>query len=143
MVNSSMPTPVFTGILQETNADCGIASLATFLRKPYKDVFSATARIAPDAHKKGLWMTQAVKIAAALGRKLRLVARFDRATSTGVLDVHIPRNKKNRKLWGPKAVDHFVVLREGLIWDPSDGTVWHAEDYRKQYKATFGPLICK
>ena len=109
----SNPSPIITVIVQRAESDCGVAALAMILGKTYEEVLVACGHDHPRVLTKGLWATGMSRVAASLGVTLTRKRTFDVETAFGLLCLS----------------DHVVVLKNGLIIDPGDGSVWDADVY--------------
>lgn len=108
-----MTLPPFTVIVgQRGHGDCGIAALAILLGKPYDDVFEAAAHVARKPHSRGLWMAEIQRIARSLGVELKKRRKVNLEEDAGILGV------------GAGETSHVVVLRDGVILDPADSSIW-------------------
>jgi hypothetical protein len=104
-------------IVQKDVADCGIASLAMLLGRPYQEVSKvALAIVSKKVHKRGLWSTEVKRIAKALDIRLR-VRRKLRDEATGLLVLKRPGEA------------HIAVLFQGVVINPADGLVWDYDAY--------------
>ena len=111
-------------LIQKDEGDCALACLAMVSGRSYVDVRKATRRVCPDAPVEGASAEDLVR----LGRSLKypLVARIvqhgdDFEDLTGVLMVERKVRRRYHR--------HAVVLFQGVIIDPSDGTVWDFDAY--------------
>ena len=93
-------------------ADCAVVALSMYLGVSYEDVLRAVAVLIPSRGKKGLHTGEIQKVAKALGTPLRQKRGKVEDDDYGIL----------------LTPDHALVLRNGLVFDPSGG-VWELEDY--------------
>lgn len=107
-------------IIQKSTSDCGVAALAMYLNRPYREVSSAALKVAPRVHKAGLWTTQMKMIAKALHHNLVSVRVTELDDMTGLLTLAAGTKPKE---------EHVVVLFQGVVIDPSDGLLWDRETY--------------
>jgi len=126
---------------QRKGYDCGVAALASFIdRVSYEDVYVA-AVAASDAfqRREGLGIDDMIRIAKAFGRTLHRVhwRRVDLEEHTGILGVNW-----DRSVWKYHgAQGHWVVLRRGVIIDPSGPEYDDATDYLLKNKGRAGTLL--
>ena len=120
-------------VTQRRTFDCGIAALAMTSHVPYEDVYVAAVSVAKRGITSGLNVKQLQQVAVKLGRKLKRVdyRRVDLEEDSGVLGLNYPKTD----------IGHWVVLWRGTLIDPSDLSVWDAEDYMKANKARPGTLL--
>lgn len=120
--------PVFFVIQQRGSGDCTIAALAILLGSTYEDVLEAAGQVARKPHRRGMWTTQIIKVAAALGATLVRKQKFNLEEDAGILCVG-------------GVVPHVVVLRDGLLIDPADGCVWLEPQITYAGPVLTGPLL--
>ncbi len=116
-------------VVMKDATDCGVAALAMLLNKPYVQVYQVAQTEAADV-RKGLFNTDAIRIAAKLGVTLKAKRNpDDLSEATGLLAV--------KKL--KKRLEHFAVLFQGVLINPADGLIWNVEAYlaRGQWKPTW------
>lgn len=106
------PLPYVVVIEQRSLEDCAIAALAMLLGRTYEDVLDVAARVVQRPHRRGMWLTDLIAVAGELGVSLVRKRRADLDEDIGILSVETNR--------GP----HVVVLRAGVVIDPSDHAVW-------------------
>lgn len=87
---------------------------------PYEQVFQA----APLAAREGLTPRQLQSVATKVGARLLSRYVIDLHGDTGILGLEFE-----------EGAGHWVVLRQGTLIDPSDGTLWDADDYLTHYRA--------
>jgi hypothetical protein len=114
--------------LQQSKADCGVASFAMLTGVSYLDAFAA---IGSNVHKTGMKTRQVVTMGRRLGYELKLQRQFDLDTDCGLLAVE--RVTKKAGEWD----QHMVLLKWGLVFD-TDGSVWEPDVYFAQHG--FRPL---
>src|SRR3990167_7321603 len=110
-------TPFITFVGQRHQADCGVATLAMLCGVSYEDALLAIG------HKQVLTSGVALKVvrdaARKLGKRLVLHRHIDPDNDTGILGIKSPA-------WH---FEHLVVLKEGIIIDPQDQTIWDLDSY--------------
>jgi len=92
--------------------DCATWALATYLGLPYEVVWQKVLKMDRSKGRNGLYTATVLRIAEALGTKLRRVkpSRIDFSDDYGILSVE------------DATAGHVVVLRQGLVFD-TDATV--------------------
>jgi hypothetical protein len=136
------PQPLLRFEPQRADADCCVASLATLLGVSYETILVEAARLRSKKkgkrnihpHDTGMYFSELVKIAKALGRPLRYKGRCNLKKDQGVLSVLMGKG-------GLTSRHHAVVYVAGLIFDLSDCTVWLPEIYRRQFRAKFESIL--
>lgn len=108
-------------IVQKTDADCGIAALAMLLNKPYRQVSAAAIKLAPRPHKAGLWTSEIIAIAKALGVTLKRT-KWDEDSADDATGILVVAHKKHA---------HVVCLFLGIVVNPSNGLLYERETYLK------------
>ena len=105
---------------KQSSGDCGIAALAMYLGKNYEDVLTVAATTTNNmsVHRSGVYATDVMRISAQLGRPLKQRRKWDEDAAFGIVFVDFPG--KNR---------HAVLVKEGMIYDPEDFTVWDYDEY--------------
>lgn len=112
---------------QRKDWDCGVASIAMLLNVPYADVSTVVFRTLTD-HKKlkrqGIILYELEEIIGKFGFKTKRLYKKEGylENATGILGL-------NGGDCAPHG--HWVVIRDGMIIDPSGGEVWSPEDYMK------------
>lgn len=101
-------------IPQRHPMDCLICCLAMLLGMSYEAVLVGVSRIKPDCGTEGLFWTEAIAAADALGTKLRVKNRYDADDTIGVVSL----SKKGQPC------QHAAVLLSGTLIDPDGGTVY-------------------
>lgn len=115
------PTPIEV-LKQRTKTDCGVCCLAMWCGVSYETALETIA-LGGTSARRGLYQTNLITASAALGKPLRKVRKYKLEEAGGILTVE---NDKTR---------HFVLLREGAIIDPFDGTLWNdIETYLASHK---------
>lgn len=122
---------------QKRDFDCGIASMAMLVGKPYGDI-SAVVRALYGTlkpNKRGLMLYHMEEIGNELGTPLKRVykAKGYLQGKTGILGM----NGGNMDPAG-----HWVVLKDGdTIIDPDDGSVYKLYDYLEENKCRTATLL--
>jgi len=113
-------------IIQPTANSCVPACLAMLLNLPYTEVAACVRDHITDGMSKGLTVPETIRTARHLGSVLLSVPvkEFDH-DSTGILFVH----RKGEREY------HAVLLFQGIIVNPSDGTLTDYSTYMKSDKA--------
>lgn len=113
-------------VSQRHDFDCGYAAIAMLLNVPYGDVSKAVRDNIddPKLKKRGLILWQMEEVLKAFKFKTKRVYRSKGYLegATGILGL-------NGGLCAPAG--HWVVIKDGMIIDPSGGEVWEVEDYVK------------
>lgn len=124
---------------QRGEGDCTIASLAMYLGVSYEDALEAATGATRKAHRRGMWVANIVQAAERLGVALsrRRLPRYWLVDeeSHGILSGSVIEKRRR--------VQHVVVLRWGLIFEPDGGEVWEVEDYVAHRKAQFTELVTR
>lgn len=110
---------------QRTGNDCGVACLSMLLGKPYEEVLLLVGQDHPKILQQGLWISEIMRASEKAGMKLRRLRRFDIESAYGILCLS----------------DHVVILKNGLIIDPADASVWEADVYLEKNKETPSALL--
>lgn len=123
-------------IPQRTEWDCGVASVAMLLGIPYNDVRDAVYKIIddPKLKKRGLILKQVEQILKHYGFKSKKVHKKEGYLegATGILGL----------LGGCcDPAGHWVVLKDGMIIDPSGGEAHEVDDYMKEGKCRPATLL--
>lgn len=116
----SLPHAFYRLCPKQGEADCGIAALATYLRRDHAEVLIAAAHISKTVWQVGLGAAEMVKVARRLGVRTKWYEVFDIEEDIGVLWIGF--NDSNKQ--------HVVFLAEGWIFDPDHNPVsmaWHSE----------------
>ncbi len=125
-------------IPQRKDWDCGIAALAMLTGKPYGDVSHIVRETVrdPKLKQRGLLLRQVEDVAAALGMPLQRVYRSKGylAQATGILGV-------NGGMCDPHG--HWVVLKDGMVFDPSGAEAWAVADYLRAGKCRPATLLVR
>lgn len=119
----------------DTVGDCGICCIATLSGCSYEDVVAVAVQHVGDAWKNGLYQTQIIAIAAAVGLNLKRRRKYDIDADTGILNCTVTEAINDKP-----PIAHAVVLMEGRIYD-SDLRVWAADAFKQHYNAKFGVLL--
>lgn len=111
-------------LAQRHDWDCGVAAIAMLLDLPYGDVAARVRERITDARlrSRGLLLYQMEQVIRACGYRTRRVHR-----RRGYLDGVTGILALNGGLCG--RVGHWVVVKHGMVLDPSGGEVWHIDDY--------------
>lgn len=112
-------------IRQRKSGDCGIAALANFAELSYEDVYVVVAKIDPayrGGH--GLYNRDIIEASRALGIPLTPTRKYDLDDDEGVLRVSF------------KGGPHFVCVKHGIIFCPTDGMAYPWREYLERYKAS-------
>lgn len=117
-----MASPVLQVVPQQHHNDCAVACLAMLLGEDYEDVLQTFSH---NVVARGAETRQIIQAAQMLGHTLRLVRRVNLDTMTGIVAFRSPK-------W---RADHVVVLKNDLILDPQDTTLWESDDYVRHHKA--------
>lgn len=122
-----MSLPFVELVIQHSAGDCGLATLAMYLGKPYEDVLlAAVSKKAPNPHIGGMMTRQIVRAAKRLGTRFILRRSWDIENDCGLLTVEKLERKPD------EFAQHLVLLKWGLIFD-TDGTVWEPDLYMTQH----------
>jgi len=106
--------------VQKGASDCGIASLATFCGRSYREVSDKALQLFPTSHKSGLWSTDLVKLGKALGVKLIRASHPD-PRDTDATGLVVMRKKDG--------TSHVATLFQGVLLDPSSGLIYDLSTY--------------
>lgn len=123
-------------VKQRTDWDCGIASIAMLLNVPYNDVAATVKAIIddPKLKKRGLILYQLEMVIESFGFKTKRVYKrkgyLDDAT--GILGLNGGTMD---------AAGHWVLIKDGMIVDPSDGTVNDPDEYIKENKCRPATMV--
>ena len=124
-----MDAPIIRVVLQRHVADCSVACLAMICGVTYENALVALAQQQPNVCAQGVYLREMRAAARSLGFTLKSKRNYDLESDTGILNL-------SSKRW---SVEHLVVLREGLVIE-TDGTLWDADLYLKQNRATANQL---
>lgn len=115
--------------------DCVVASLASYLGKPYEQVVAAAGRVYPYFWRTGLENKQALAIAKNLKCSARWVRDYDIDEDSGVLGVSYIVGRR----------EHAVLLLEGRIYELEDSpaTCWEPAAYMAAHGARPGLLLVR
>lgn len=124
-------------ISQRSDWDCGVAAIAMLLGVPYKDVLAVVKEMYDPKQLKrtGLILRQMEEVienrfGLKVDRRYRRDGYLDGAS--GILGL-------NGGDCAPHG--HWVVIKDGLILDPSGGEAWAPDDYMKAGKCRPATLI--
>lgn len=101
-------------IVQRENADCAVSVLAMLAGVSYEDALRVVCNVDDEGASDGLYLTQLIEAANALGIPLRTRRRFKLHNATGVLYLVSCRNDDDR---------HVVLLRGGVLIN-TNGMIW-------------------
>lgn len=118
---------------QETIGDCAICALGTLSGRSYEDIVEVATQL-KIKWRRGMYLTEIIKIADKIDITLRRTKKFDLETDVGILDM-IAWDALHNKMQ-----EHVVVLYAGRLFD-SDLAVWAPDAFVKQYKAKFKTLL--
>lgn len=107
-----------------------------YARQTYEDVYIAVAAIDPNRGGSSLHNGDIVKAAKVLGITLTPTKSFDPDDDEGVLRLRW-NGRHGRKNRG----GHFVALRDGQVFCPTDAMVYPWREYLTLYQARFGTLL--
>ena len=118
----------------ERENDCAIWAIAAYLGVPYEDVLIEVGREDNMGGKKGLHVTQIIRICERLGKTVKLYRKVDLDKDVGILSVWLlERGKK---------VGHCAVVFSGKVIDSVGGTmVWDADAYCRSDRAIVHGVI--
>lgn len=117
-------------VRQRGDGDCGVAALAILAEVPYEDAYVAVAAIDPKRRgKSGLFNRQLIAAAAELGIDLAPTRRYELDDDEGILRVRW-NDPKRGGLGG-----HFVAVKAGVIYCPSDGNPIAWSEYLERFQA--------
>lgn len=123
-------------IQQRKDWDCGVASIAMLLGVPYADVSRVVRENIddPKLHSRGLILRQIEQVLKLFKMTSKRIYRKEGYLdgATGILGL-------NGGLCGPAG--HWVVVKDGMIIDPSDSTVLTPEEYIKATKSRPATLL--
>ena len=125
---------------QRTSGDCGVVALAFYTERSYDDSVGAVRTVVPDRDiaRDGLLNAHVVQAAAHLGLPLQPTRRFCFDSDEGVLRI---RFTPDGLAAGRPRSGHFVALRRGLIFCPTDGLARDWRRYLDLVHATPGTLL--
>lgn len=104
--------------MQRGSDDCALAAISTLTGIPYRKVSEKAVTLFARPHKSGLWISDGIKLAKALGITLVETAGIIEDDATGIL---VLANRKRER--------HWVVLFQGVVQNPSDGLVYDLETF--------------
>lgn len=115
-------------IKQRAVGDCGVAALAMYAEMSYEDAYVAFSKVEKWRRgKSGTYGREVIAAAKELGLTLTPTRKYDLDDDEGILRVR----------WNDKPGDggHWVAVRKGLIFCPSDGAsgVLEWRDYLERY----------
>ncbi len=117
---------------QRGKRDCGVATLATLIGRSYEETLLAAVSVSPNVWKKGLYSSDLIRIAAMFQTEIIRRTTVDVEEHSGILELKFPSKR-----------EHFVLLLNGLIFDPQEpaGQVWDADTYCKKFRAEICGLL--
>jgi len=121
---------------QRRDWDCGVAAIAMLLNAPYADVSQVVRQTIddPKLKRRGLILWQVEKVIEAFGFTVKRVYRkrdyLDGAT--GILGMNGGTMDE---------AGHWVMIKEGMILDPDDGSATAADDYIKENKCRPATMV--
>lgn len=137
MVNNTVAKATgITVVSQRKEYDCGLACLAMLLGMSYGDVAQKVKEIIDpkSLRRRGLILRDVETLLEAWGhvptRHYKSKGYLEGAT--GILGL-------NGGLCDP--CGHWVIIKNGMIIDPSGGEVWSVDDYCKQAKCRTAALV--
>lgn len=122
-----------------TIGDCCICCIATLADKEYEDVVAAAVPLVGETWKQGMYQKDIIRVAAAVGLKLRRRRKYETDTDCGILNVDI-QTTVDAETIAPAPQEHVVVLMGGFIFD-NDYRVWDVDAYIMHYQAELGQLL--
>ena len=122
-------------VLKHGLKDCVVASMASYLCKPYEEVVAAASRAYPNFWRYGLENKHAAVIARRLKCPVRWARDYDIDEDSGVLSINY--------IVGTN--EHAVLLLEGKIVELEDKTVtfWEPSAYLSVHGAKAGLLMVR
>ncbi len=124
-------------IAQRKGKDCGVAALAMFAMIAYEDAYVAVMAIEPECRGgQGLFNRDVIAAATRLGITLTPTRKFDLDDDEGVLRIRWSGNRAKKQPGG-----HFVTVRNGQVFCPSDVMVYPWREYLTLYEARPGLLL--
>lgn len=122
-------TPFIKMIPQRHKTDCGVSTLAMICEVSYEEALLAINK--KGVIKDGVALRIVRNAARKLGRRLILKRAIDLDNDTGILGVRSPN-------WD---FDHLVILKDGMIIDGQDQTVWDYDSYFEAHSARYTSLL--
>lgn len=123
---------------QRKDWDCGIASLAMLLSKPYADVSAACRNrygTTKRPNKRGLLLNHMEELAELFDTKLKriYIGKNYLEGRTGILGMNGGQMD---------SAGHWVILKDGThVVDPDGGEVWKLEDYLKKFNCRTATIL--
>jgi ABC-type bacteriocin/lantibiotic exporter with double-glycine peptidase domain len=114
---------------QRHKTDCGVCTLAMLCEVSYEEALLAIGQ--KRVITKGVQLRAVRDAAKKLGRRLVLKRGFDLDTDTGILGIV-------SETWD---FEHLVILKDGMIIDAQDQTVWEHDDYMEAHHAKAVSLL--
>jgi hypothetical protein len=124
-----------------TGNNCALATLATFLGRPYSTVLKTAKKLVKNPEQKGMYMTDMIRIARKFNVHLKQIRSFD-ASVDGILSVE---NYASGwvKAKGAKEAPHVVVVWKGLVFDSIGPSVWTPGQYKRCNKSKFYSMLVR
>lgn len=115
--------------------DCMLASMATYLNKPYEEVVAAASRVYPNFWRLGLENGHALRIATKLKTPCRWARDYELDDDSGVLIITYTAGDAR----------HAVVLLDGHIYELEDTPItrWEPDAYLAAHGARAGLLMVR
>lgn len=121
---------------QRHDWDCGVASLAMLLGKPYGDVAALVKENIDKKklRKRGMIIKDVLDIAEMFGTSLEVIWRKKDylVGRTGIIGL---------KGGGMSSAGHWAVVKNEVIADPDDNSMWSVEDYKKKHQCRTTVLL--
>ena len=111
---------------QRTLTDCAIAALAMVLGLGYEQVRERTIKLIKN-FEEGLTSREIARVAKSFKRSLKVIDKMDDDTVNELVGLMVVRRGN---------VYHALVLFHGVLYDPSDGTLWEPSAYFHTTKRT-------
>ena len=107
--------------------DCGVAALASYLRRDYEEILVAADRVQPAFWREGLREVEYIRICKRIGMPSAWTRTFDPDTDDGVLWV----------TYHDAIRHHVMLLMDGKVYDPDTNpvSVWDFDDYIRHFAA--------
>ncbi|MEQ1575842.1 MAG: hypothetical protein ABMA15_15520 [Vicinamibacterales bacterium] len=121
--------PVIQMIPQRHTTDCSVATLAMLLGVSY-EVALLAIRL-PRVLTHGVQLRIVRQAAKRLGHPLQLRRQIDAENDTGILGVV-------SQVWD---FEHLVILKEGIIVDAQDTSIWDFDSYMAAHQARAVSLL--
>jgi hypothetical protein len=122
-------SPFITFVKQRHKADCGVATLAMICGVDYETALLAIGK--KQVLAEGVQLRVVRAAAPKLGKHLVLHRTIDPDNDTGILGVV-------SETWD---LEHLVILKEGIVIDAQDQTIWDFDSYMLAHKARAVSLL--